>query len=117
MSGIQYHTEGIFATVGIFADLKVTDGNKKIQGETRQKSSIKAVYNDLPSQRIYSLSQWKEMINNDLNWWRIQKSSAFIFRIIVGFFKFHQWCLAYRNIKINFHSMSIAGQTIQMPLL
>lgn len=43
MSGIQYHTEGIFATVGIFADLKVTDGNKKIQGETRQKSSIKAV--------------------------------------------------------------------------
>lgn len=73
VSGIQYHTGGIFATVGIFADLKVTDGNKKIQGEIRQKSSIKAVYNDLPSQRIYSLIQWKEMIDNDLNWWRIQK--------------------------------------------
>ena len=35
----------------------------------------------------------------------------------MGFFLSFQLCLASRSIKINFHSTSTAGQTIQMPLL
>ena len=71
MSGIHYYTEGIFAIGGIFADhrwhTKVMDANKIVQEETRQKSSLRQFTNDLPSHRIYSLIQWKEMINSDLN--------------------------------------------------
>lgn len=66
MSRIQYHTESIFADHRWY--IKVMGTNKKIQGETRQKCSSKSVHNDLSSHsRIYSLFQWKEMINSELN--------------------------------------------------
>lgn len=93
MTGTQYQTEAICAIGGVLADyrwqLKVMDATKKTHEELRQKSSINEVRYGLPPQSgIYHITQWKAMVNSHFDWWVIQESSVFIFRMHGGLFFF-----------------------------
>lgn len=72
VSRIQYHAEGVFAVGGISVahrwSIKAIYATKHIQGERRQKTSIKAVHSGPSSQsRIYYLIQWQEMVNRNFS--------------------------------------------------